>query len=101
MSFTDMAVRVFAETTKIDPGKIGVPAVKDANNALSGLLNVAYGGAGIVCVIIIIFGGYIYVTSDGNAANVKLAKNAITGAIVGLIVVIMAFAITQFVIGKF
>jgi hypothetical protein len=101
VGLVDMATRLFAATTKIDPGKIGVPAVKDANAALSGLLNVAYGGAGILCVVIIIFGGYIYVTSDGNAANVKLAKNAITGAVVGLIVVIMAFAITQFVIGQF
>jgi hypothetical protein len=101
MSLSDAAMHFFAETTKIDPGKIGVPAVKNADTALSGLLNVAYGAAGILCVVIIIFGGYIYVTSDGNASNVKLAKNAITGAVVGLIVVIMAFAITQFVIGKF
>jgi hypothetical protein len=88
-------------TKKIDPSTIGVPKVTDANAALNGLLSVVYGGAGILCVIIIVFAGYIYVTSDGNASNVKLAKNAIIGAVTGLIVVIAAFAITQFVIGKF
>ena len=88
-------------TKKIDPGTIGVPKVTNADNALSGLLTVVYGAAGILCVIIIVFAGYIYVTSDGNAQNVKLAKNAIIGAVTGLIVVIAAFAITQFVIGKF
>jgi hypothetical protein len=90
-----------AGTEKIDPSTIGVPPVKDANAALSGLLNVAYAGAGILCVVIIIFGGYIYVTSDGDASNVKRAKNAILGAVTGLIVVIMAFTITQFILGRF
>jgi TRAP-type C4-dicarboxylate transport system permease small subunit len=91
-----------AEGTKqIDPGTIGVPKVTDANAALAGILNLAYGAAGILCVIIIVFGGYIYVTSDGNPSNIKTAKNAIIGAVTGLIVVIAAFAMTQFVIGKF
>jgi hypothetical protein len=88
-------------TKKIDPGALGIPKVTDANNALTGLLSVVYGGAGILCVVIIVFAGYIYVTSDGNPSNIKLAKNAIIGAVTGLIVVIAAFAITQFVIGKF
>ena len=88
-------------TKKIDPGSIGVPKVADADAALAGLLNVVYGAAGILCVIIIIFAGYIYVTSDGNASNIKLAKNAIIGSVTGLKVVIAAFAITQFVIGRF
>jgi hypothetical protein len=88
-------------TKKIDPGSIGVPKVTDANNALAGLLTIVYSAAGILCVMIIVFAGYIYVTSDGNAANIKLAKNAIIGAVTGLIVVIAAFAITQFVIGRF
>ncbi|HEU4716072.1 MAG TPA: pilin [Candidatus Saccharimonadales bacterium] len=88
-------------TKKIDPGKIGVPKVDNANDALNGLLNVVYGAAGILCVIIIVFAGYIYVTSDGDAGNLKTAKNAIIGAVTGLIVVIAAFAITQFVLGRF
>jgi hypothetical protein len=88
-------------TKKIDPSSIGITPVKDADAALAGILNVAYSAAGILCVIIIVFAGYIYVTSDGEASNIKTAKNAIIGAVTGLIVVIAAFAITQFVIGSF
>jgi hypothetical protein len=88
-------------TKKIDPGPIGIPKVTDADAALAGILNVAYSAAGILCVIIIVFAGYIYVTSDGEASNIKTAKNAIIGAVTGLIVIIAAFAITQFVIGSF
>jgi len=87
---------------KIDPGSIGITKpVKDANSLLSGLLNAAYLGAGILCVVIIVIAGYIYVTSSGDASSVKRAKDAILGAVIGIIVIIMAFAITQFVIGRF
>jgi hypothetical protein len=93
---------LFAASSKIDPGSIGIAnPVKDANGAFASILNVAYGAAGIVCVIVIIYGGFIYTTSDGNATNVKRGKDAILGAVIGIIVVIMAFAITQFILGKF
>ena len=93
--------KTFAAGGKIDPNSIGIPKVTDANAALGGILNLAYGGAGILCVIIIVFSGYMYVTSDGDASNVKRAKNAIVGAVSGLIVVIVAFTATQFILGRF
>lgn len=64
---------------------------------LQGLLNTVYATAGIVAVIVIIIAGYIYVTSDGDAARVKQAKNAIIYAVVGLVVIILAFSITAFI----
>jgi hypothetical protein len=89
-------------TMKIDPGKIGIPdPAKTADSVLLNVLNTSYFWAGIVCVIIIIAGGLFYVTSNGNAANVKRGKDAITGAIIGLVVVLFAFTITQFVLGRF
>lgn len=95
-------LRLLAATAQINPSDIGIknPA-KDPNAALSGILNLAYSAAGIVAVIVIIYGAYIYVTSDGNAANVKRGKDAILGAAVGIVIILMAFAITQFILGKF
>ncbi len=85
---------------KIDPGTIGVPAVKDANSVLNNVLNTVYTWAGIICVLIIVIAGILYTTSAADAAQVKRAKNAIIYSVVGLIVVVMAFAITQFVLGR-
>ena len=93
----------FAETgVSLTPQDIGVTdAVTDPNSLLVNVLTTAYFWAGIVCVIIIIIGGFYYVISNGNAANVKKGKDAITGAIIGLIVIIVAFTLTQFIIGRF
>jgi zinc transporter ZupT len=95
-------VKTLAEAIKINPGEIGITApVRDADNVLLNILNTAYLWAGIVCIIIIIIAGYFYVTSNGNAATIKRGKDAIMGAIIGIIVIILAFTITQFVIGRF
>lgn len=90
-----------AASEKIDPSSIGVTTpVKDANSALAGVLSTVYTWAGIVCVIVIIIAGYFYVTADADATQIKRAKNAIVGSCVGLVVILMAFVITQFVIGR-
>lgn len=64
-------------------------------------LNLAYFLAGIVAVVVIIVAGIMYATSAGDAGNVTKAKNLILYSIVGLVVIFAAFAITNFVIGRF
>jgi len=89
-----------AAVETIDPNSVGVPAVKDPNAVLTNVTNTVYMVAGIVCVVVIIVAGFFYVTSAADASQVKRAKNAIIGACVGLIVILMAFTLTQFVIGR-
>jgi hypothetical protein len=92
---------LLAATQKVDPGDIGVKdPVTNANTLITNVLTTVYTWAGILCVIIIIVGAYLYVTSNANAQRIKRAKDAITYALVGLVVIMMAFVITQFVIGK-
>jgi TRAP-type C4-dicarboxylate transport system permease small subunit len=91
-----------AANEKIDPSSIGIAhPVKSADSAVSGLLTTAYAAAGIVCVIIIIVAGYTYVTSSGDPSSVKRAKEALLGAIIGIVVILMAFTITKFILGRF
>jgi hypothetical protein len=52
----------------------------------------------IVAVIMIIFGGFRYITSGGESSQVTGAKNTIIYAIVGLIVVALAQLIVRFVV---
>ena len=58
-----------------------------------------YFWAGVVAVVVIIAAGFFYVTSSGNPQQLTRAKNAIMGAVVGLIVVLLAFSITAIVLG--
>lgn len=87
--------------TKINPNDIGYDAVTNADGALGDILTVVYGAAGVVAVIVIIIGGYLYTISNGSPNDVKRGKDAIVGGITGLVIVLMAFVITQFVLGRF
>lgn len=77
----------------------GVPKSGDA--LLTNILNTAYFVGGAMAVIVIIVAGIMYVASSGDSSRVAIAKNALTYAIVGLIIIISAFAVTNFVIGRF
>ncbi len=56
---------------------------------------------GAVAVLMIVFAGFRYVTSGGNAANVTAAKNTVLYAIVGVVIALLAYAILDFVLATF
>ena len=62
------------------------------------VLNSVYVVVGVVAVVFIIIGGVRYTTAYGDPGRIAKAKNTILYAVIGLIVAIAAFAITQFVI---
>jgi uncharacterized membrane protein len=53
---------------------------------------------GIVAVIMIIYGGFRYITSGGESGAVGNAKNTLIYAIVGLIIVALAQLIVHFIL---
>lgn len=70
------------------------PAVIIGNivGALIGLL-------GIVFVVLLIYGGFIWMTAQGSEEKIKKAKGIISSAVIGLVVVFTSYAIAQAVIG--
>lgn len=67
---------------------------------LTVIINSAIGLVGIVATIMLIIGGFRYATSAGNEKAVTAAKQQIMYAIIGLIIVLIAFAITNFVLNQ-
>jgi hypothetical protein len=86
-----------ATEIKITAKDLCLPENNLDQGALGSLLGTVYFWAGIIAVIVIVVGGIRYTTSNGDPANVKNAKNTILYAVVGLVVIIMAAGITQFV----
>ena len=80
-----------------------VPALPtlSGEQILLNTLNIVYFLAGIIAVVVIIVGGFTYATSGGNPAGVTKGKNMLLFAVIGLVVVFAAFAITNFVFGRF
>ena len=64
------------------------------------VVNVLLWAVGILSVIMIIFSGFRYITSAGDAAKTKSAQSTLTYAVVGLIVAVFAWAIVNIVLDR-
>jgi hypothetical protein len=77
----------------------------DGSNPVAGtggvLLGIAYiisYIAGAAAIIILIISGINYVTSSGDPAKVKSARDTATGALIGIVVIVLARAMIAFVL---
>jgi hypothetical protein len=62
---------------------------------IAAIINIALYLAGILAVIFIIYGGFLYITSGGNEAQAKKGRATLTYAIIGLVLVILSFVIIR------
>ena len=54
---------------------------------------------GVVLIVLILYAGFLWMTSQGDKTKVDKAKQMIYQAIIGLLIVFAAYAITNFVFG--
>lgn len=70
----------------------------DTNSLFKDVTNTLLYIIGGVSVIMIVFGGFRYIISNGDSNQVTAAKNTILYAVVGLVVALVAYAIVNFVL---
>lgn len=63
------------------------------------ILNFFLGFLGLLAVIMIIYGGILYVSAAGNQESIDKGKKIIMYAIIGLVVILLSFAIVNTVLG--
>lgn len=82
--------------------KAGYAAVGEQDPlALVGqLINTFLGLLGVIFLLLVVYGGFKWMTAQGAEEDVKKAKDTITQAVIGLIIIMAAYAISNFVIGK-
>ncbi|HBV57882.1 MAG TPA: hypothetical protein DEB73_01275 [Candidatus Magasanikbacteria bacterium] len=86
------------DTLGINYGKATGLGEKDVRTTVASIINVALGLLGIVAVVIILIGGFEWMTAGGNEEKTGEARNRIFAGIIGLAIILSAYAIAQFVI---
>lgn len=86
----DILPRSFGDETGLGQG--------DLKDTVADLINVALGFLGVVAVVIILFGGFKWMVAGGNDEKVAEAKRLIIAGIIGLAIILSAYAIASFVI---
>ena len=73
----------------------------DLSDFIVTILDWIIGFAGVVCVVMIIVGGYSYMTAGGDESKVKDASKTLTNAIIGLVICFIAVVLVNFVLDNF
>lgn len=73
---------------------------KELRETVAGIVNIVLGFLGILATLIVLLGGFKWMTSGGNSDKVDEAKKLIGAGIVGLVIILAAYAIVRFVLGS-
>lgn len=76
----------------------GLGAVKDPRTIVAEIIRMVLGFIGTIFFVLTLYAGYLWMTAAGNEEQVTKAKTLLFQATVGLIIILMAFAITSFAI---
>ncbi len=76
----------------------GVGAGTQLASIISGIIGAALSLLGVIFLVLIVYSGYVYLTAGGDESKVEKAKHTITRSIIGLAIVLCAFAISVFVV---
>jgi len=71
---------------------------KNIGDIITNLLPYLFAGAGLLLLLFLLYGGLSLMLSRGDPKAVQAAKDKITGAVVGFVIVFAAYWIVQIVI---
>lgn len=78
----------------------GQGAINDPAVLVARLIQIFLGVLGVIFLILTLYAGFLWMTAAGNEGQVKQAKGIIVTAAVGLVIILSAAAISEFVISQ-
>jgi len=81
----------------INNAEVGLSA-SDPREVAAKIINVALGFLGIIAVVIVLYGGFMWMTAAGNEERISKAKQILTAGVIGLVIIVMAWAIASYVV---
>lgn len=82
----------FAEAT-------GLPSA-DPRLIAARIVQIFLGFLGVIAVALIVYAGFLWMTSQGNQEKIEQAKSILKNTIIGLLIVLSAFGIVSFIMSR-
>lgn len=98
-SWTDRANEGGLSSIGESYGEAGAPQ-KSIYSIVATIVRIVLSLLGVIFVVLLILAGFKYMTSGGDQDKIKEAVGQIRNAVIGLIIVVTALAITTFVVDK-
>ena len=77
---------------------LGLGNAQDPRIIAASIINVILGFLGLIAVVIVLLGGFKWMTAGGNEDKIEEAKHMLTAGLIGLIIIIASWGISKFVL---
>ena len=64
------------------------------------VINIVLYLVGAIALLMLVYGGFMYIISGGNEDTIEKAKKILTYAIVGVVVVIISYVVVNFLVAE-
>ncbi len=72
----------------------------DPRIIIARIIQVVLGFLGVLALALVVYGGFLWMTSQGNPEKIDQAKKVLKNAAIGLLIILTSFGITTFVLNK-
>lgn len=104
--FLSLAILVVSVSPQVSSAQMGLnvvdrfdPPARDLPSTIMMIVNYVLIIVGVVALAYLVYGGFLYITSHGDTTQVDSAKNTIINAVIGIVVIGVAAAVVNFVVG--
>jgi hypothetical protein len=91
----------FAQFT-VDSNTPEIFGIMNATDLVSTIISVVQwilAITGLIAVIVMMYGGFVWMTARGDAEKIKKAKKILMNAVIGLVIILFAWVIVYFIVG--
>ncbi|MFA5954197.1 MAG: hypothetical protein WC817_01515 [Patescibacteria group bacterium] len=78
--------------------ELGLSQETNVKIVVARIIRVLLGFLGIVAVLIVLYGGFQWMTAAGNEERVSSARATLTAGLIGLVIILSAYAIASYII---
>lgn len=79
----------------------GIQSVQDVAIVIGNIARVLIAISGSLAIIVLLVAAIYYITAMGEPARIKKAKEIIIQTVIGLVIIILAYALITFIAGEF
>jgi uncharacterized membrane protein YwzB len=72
----------------------------DLPTLIANLINAFLGVLGIIFLVMVVYAGYLWMMAAGDDEKVKKSKKLLANSVIGLVIIVTAYAISNFVIDQ-
>ncbi len=71
---------------------------RDPRLIIASVVQIILGFLGVLTILLILYSGFMWMTANGNEEKVQTAKDLLKNAVIGILIILSAFAIATFIL---